>query len=99
MAYLSAQDPNFAQVVAIDAAFAVFTRAWCMAEISAANVAGMPQRLKLRSQDTLHAHLAALRELQVCNMEASYPEDKVEILQHIGDTDAFDRKLRQVLLE
>ena len=35
-AYLSAQDSEFAQVIAVDAQFDLFTRAWCVSELEKA---------------------------------------------------------------
>merc|ERR1712048_701815 len=37
MELLSATDSNFAQVIAVDASFELFSRAWCVAEIAAAH--------------------------------------------------------------
>ena len=43
MILLSAMGPDFSQVVAVDAEFVIFSRAWCVAEIVAAHEVGKRQ--------------------------------------------------------
>merc|ERR1712151_111486 len=99
MLYLSALNPSFEQVVAIDAGFGIFSRAWCIAELVAANDTGMAQHLKLYSADTLVRQENFLRELNILNMEASCAEDKINILAGIDDTDAFNAHLQHLLFD
>ncbi|CAK0858108.1 unnamed protein product [Prorocentrum cordatum] len=95
---LSARSRNFSQLVAVDRRFEVFNRAWCVAEIAASNSMGMVQRLQLPSRRILQENLHVLSRLEICSMGASRPEDKEEILRHISDHEAFDRRLRDMLL-
>jgi len=99
MSYLSATDSNFAQVVAIDFQFVLFSRAWCVSEIAAANTAGMIQSLKIHSSWSLAQKAETLRLLKIEDMEASRPEDKAEILATIADTAAFDAHVQHMLFE
>lgn len=99
MEYLSATDPNFEQIVAIDDKFQLFFRAWCVSEIATSEAAGMRQQLKIRSATGFAAHEKQLRTLRIVDMEATRPEDKAEILSDIPDTVAFDTHLQQLLFE
>eukprot|EP00927_Polykrikos_kofoidii_P006462 TRINITY_DN12613_c0_g1_i3.p1 TRINITY_DN12613_c0_g1~~TRINITY_DN12613_c0_g1_i3.p1 ORF type:complete len:616 (-),score=52.87 TRINITY_DN12613_c0_g1_i3:264-2111(-) len=83
--FLSAKDRYFEQVVAIDAGFQLFSRAWCIAEISCANLVGMKQRLKIFAAADLLKHSSRLRNLKVEEMDSAIPEDKEEILASIPD--------------
>ena len=40
MELLSAADPGFAQLIAVDASFVLFSRAWCVAEVATAHKMG-----------------------------------------------------------
>lgn len=97
MEYLAARKPQFAQVIAVDASFVLFQRAWCVAEIAMAHSVGMDQHVKVRSQDFLEANKETLQSLQIQNMEASRPEDKVSILSKIPDVDEFNGRLQTLL--
>lgn len=99
MRFLSATDPDFEQIVAVDAAFVLFSRAWCVAELAEASAAGMVQHLKLESADSLVHHGTRLRRLRIRDMEATRPEDKEEILKSIADVDAFDEHLQRLLFQ
>merc|ERR1712151_610159 len=92
-------DPNFEQVVAIDAKFDLFTRAWCVAELAAAHRMGLRQSLKLTSRTNLKTFEARLNTLRIQEMKASRQEDIDDILEHIPDPDAFNVELRRLLLE
>lgn len=97
MKYLSASNSNFAQVIAVDASFMLFSRAWCVAEIAAAHKMGMLQRMKVVSVASLNEHEPRLRVLRIEDMEATRKEDRDEILAKIPDTAAFDRHLQMLL--
>ena len=90
---------DFAQVIAIDASFVLFSRAWCVAEIATAHKLGLRQSLKIRSLQTLEKHEGELRSLHIENMEATRPEDKGEILKKIGDPALFDNDLQVLLFQ
>merc|ERR1712232_52867 len=99
MRFLSSTDARFAQVVAIDASFKIFGRAWCVAELAAASIMGMRQQLKFRSADSLTRNEGRLRELRIEDMQASRPEDKEAILSRIPDPAAFNTELQALLFE
>jgi len=99
MELLSAQNSHFSQVIAVDAEFTLFSRAWCMAEVAAAHKMGMRQSLKVASLDALNEHEARLRDIRIEDMEAARPEDKDEILHKIQDCAAFNARLQVLLFE
>jgi len=99
MKLLAASDHDFEQVVAIDAGFSVFSRAWCIAELAVAHAVGMKQHLKLPSAQALEGQEHGLRSLRIEDMESSRPEDKGEILDSIPDKDAFNARLQRLLFE
>ena len=53
MALLARENPDFAEVVAVDASLDLFGRAWCVAELAEAHRMGMAQRLKMRNAETV----------------------------------------------
>ena len=53
MALLARENPDFAEVVAVDASLDLFGRAWCVAELAEAHRMGMTQSLKIRNKETL----------------------------------------------
>jgi len=97
MEYLSATNRDFAQVVAVDRDFCLFSRAWCVAEIVEANKMGMRQSLKLSSKQALKQECDQLRSLDVRNMQAARQEDVAEILAKIPDINGFNAALQQML--
>ncbi|CAK0857615.1 unnamed protein product [Prorocentrum cordatum] len=97
MMSLSAGNSKFAQVVAVDKRFDIFSRAWCVAEIAAAHSAGMSQSLQLPSLAHLEKNRDGLVDLKISSAQASMPEDKEVILGRIPDLDAFDRSFRDLL--
>uniref|UniRef100_A0A7S4ULJ1 Uncharacterized protein n=1 Tax=Alexandrium monilatum TaxID=311494 RepID=A0A7S4ULJ1_9DINO len=97
MAYLSALDDGFEHVIAVDAGFQTFQRAWVVAEIAQGHEMGLQQHLKLRNEGALHAHKAELRSLDVRNMRSSHPEDAIEILGGILDKDSFNHHLQSMV--
>jgi len=97
MGLLAATDKDFAQVVAVDAAYGLFTRAWCVAELAEAHQMGMVQRLKVVSAGSITRNEGMLRSLQVENMQASRPEDVADILAKISDKAAFNEALQNLI--
>eukprot|EP00930_Biecheleria_cincta_P056275 TRINITY_DN42422_c0_g1_i1.p1 TRINITY_DN42422_c0_g1~~TRINITY_DN42422_c0_g1_i1.p1 ORF type:complete len:724 (-),score=109.31 TRINITY_DN42422_c0_g1_i1:490-2661(-) len=97
MGYLSARDSSFAQIIAVDASFSLFSRAWCVAEIHAAHQNGMYQTMSIESRGALQANEEKLKELRIQNMQASRPEDIVEILSKIDDKDLFNKAVQDLL--
>ena len=99
MEFLAASDENFGQVIAVDRTFVLFTRAWCVAEIAAAFESGLKQDMKLYSAHSLTLHEKDLKTMQIENMEASRPEDVVEILKKIADKDSFNLRLQSLIFD
>ena len=99
MELLSAANPSFAQVIAVDENFVLFSRAWCVAEVAAAYKVGMRQHMKNASSDGLDRNESGLRNLHIANMEATRPEDRHEILRKIEDHDAFDARVQTLLFD
>merc|ERR1712224_909715 len=99
MGYLSARNFNFAQVVAVDAEFCLFTRAWCVSELAKAHACGMRQHLKILNTQTLQTKQRQLCNLRIENMKASRPEDVAEILAAIPDTAAFNKEIQHLLID
>lgn len=99
MAYVAAKDEGFQHVIAVDAEFQTFTRAWVVAEIAEGHDMGLVQNLKLRCASDLQAHGAALRDLDVRRMRASRPEDVAYILAGIPDKEAFNRHLQGLIFD
>lgn len=97
MKFLSSQDKTFGQIIAVDARFDLFTRAWCVAEIAAAFDFGMSQALKFCSSSHLKEHEEDLKSIQIQNMNASRPEDKAAILESIPDHDEFNNRIQTLL--
>mgnify|MGYP002803921614 CR=1 FL=1 len=99
MALLARENPDFAEVVAVDASLDLFGRAWCVAELAEAHRMGMAQSLKMRNEETLLRRQLTLQGLKVENMKASRPEDVVEILAKIPDKEAFNAKLQELIFD
>ena len=99
MALLAKEDPNFTEVVAVDADLKLFGRAWCMAEVAEAHRMGMAQNLLFRNRATLVKRQCTLQGLQVENMKASRPEDVQQILAKIPDTKVFNEKLQDLIFD
>ena len=99
MALLATENPDFAEVVAVDASLDLFGRAWCVAELAEAHRMGMAQSLKMRNAETLLRRQLTLQGLKVENMKASRPEDVVEILAKIPDKEAFNAKLQELIFD
>lgn len=97
MAFLAARDPCFAQLIAVDGNFDLFSRAWCIAEIAQAFAMGMKQHLEVISPMHLHCHESVLRRLKVEEMNATRKEDKEEILSKIANKMAFNDRLQDML--
>mmetsp|Transcript_18883 Transcript_18883/g.48446 ORF Transcript_18883/g.48446 Transcript_18883/m.48446 type:complete len:141 (+) Transcript_18883:3-425(+) len=99
MAYLAAKDETFEHVIAMDANFMTFTRAWVVAEVAQGHDVGLRQHLKLRRAADLQAYRSELMSLDVRKMRASRPEDIVEILDAIPDKDAFNKHLHSMIFD
>ena len=99
MALLARENPDFGEVVAVDASLDLFGRAWCVAELAEAHRMGMAQSLKMRNAETLLRRQLTLQGLKVENMKASRPEDVVEILAKIPDKEAFNAKLQELIFD
>ena len=99
MALLARENPDFAEVVAVDASLDLFGRAWCVAELAEAHRMGMAQSLKMRNAETLRRRQLTLQGLKVEQMKASRPEDVVEILAKIPDKEAFNAKLQELIFD
>lgn len=97
MYLLAASDPNFRQAVAIDEDFDLFSRAWCVAELAAAHESGIAQSIVVSSIVSLVENADRLQTLRIQNMSASRPEDINEIMQQIGDPEAFNVRLRNLV--
>jgi len=94
MRYLAENVESFRHLVVVDAAFAVFSRAWCIAEVVESNVSGIPQRIKIHSQKVLDLHYESLSMIDVRKCRSSRPEDRNMILSNIPDVDAFNAQLQ-----
>lgn len=94
---LASSDESFEQVIAVDADFEVFNRAWVVAEISAGHAMGLHQRMKLRNAQVLKKAEKSLRKLDVRKMSASRPEDIQEVLQGIPDKAEFNQHLQDMI--
>jgi len=90
---------DFSQVIAVDAAFGLFSRAWCVAELATAHRLGLRQQLKLRSHNDLKQKEKDLRELRIENMQASRKEDIEEILKNIPDCQAFNKSVQNLIFD
>ena len=99
MKLLCVVKPEFGQVVAVDARFEIFSRAWCVAELVKAHYEQMPQALKIHSKKALKKYRRHLEALDMRECDASRPEDKAEILSKIPDVDEFNDHLRRLLLD
>ena len=99
MALLSAGNPDFAQVVAVDQQFGLFTRAWCVAELVQADETKLKQHVKMHSKVLLERKAGGLRNLRVQDMQASRPEDVQYILKRIPDKTLFNAKLQKLIFD
>ena len=101
MAYLHRKCPKFLQVVAIDIHFAIFSRAWCVAELVQADASHLEQHMMIHSPNALEKNSGQLKSIQVQDCSASREEDKLAILAKIGpeeDVEKFNERLQQILL-
>ena len=92
MAFLALKDPNFTEVIAVDANLDLFGRAWCVAELFKAYHIGMAQNLMLRNTATLMTRQRALQGVRVEDMKASR-------LAKIPDKKAFNEKLQELIFD
>lgn len=94
MAYLQRDVVGFKQVVAVDATFDLFWRAWCVAELVEAENSGIPQTVQIHSEDALQQNYRRLTKLRVQECRASRLEDKNGILMKIPDLEEFNARLQ-----
>lgn len=99
MEFLSRTEPAFGQLVAVDADFRLFQRAWCVAELYAARRMRLPQRMRLLSERSLRQHQHELEDLRVEDMRASNPADKQMILGKISDLEAFNQEIQDMIFD
>eukprot|EP00927_Polykrikos_kofoidii_P006982 TRINITY_DN12844_c1_g1_i4.p1 TRINITY_DN12844_c1_g1~~TRINITY_DN12844_c1_g1_i4.p1 ORF type:complete len:525 (-),score=47.03 TRINITY_DN12844_c1_g1_i4:100-1629(-) len=99
MIYLSTTDQHFRQIIAVDASFQLFSRAWCVAEIVTGSKLGIEQSLKISSAAALASHESRLKSMNVEDMDSTDPADRERILASIDDTAAFNRHLHAMLFE
>lgn len=92
--FLAAKKPRFEHVIAVDAKFTLFERAWCVAELAEGSLRGVKQHLLVRSRSSLERNARKVWNLRIEDMKASRIEDIKGILDRIPDTAAFNRKLR-----
>eukprot|EP00928_Gymnodinium_smaydae_P051489 TRINITY_DN3503_c0_g1_i1.p1 TRINITY_DN3503_c0_g1~~TRINITY_DN3503_c0_g1_i1.p1 ORF type:complete len:692 (-),score=79.06 TRINITY_DN3503_c0_g1_i1:291-2366(-) len=95
--YLAACNEQLEHVIAVDANFDLFTRAWVVAELAEAHDVGIRQHLRIKSRTTLLESEHSLRDLRIEAMQASRPEDIDEILAGIQDKDAFNSRLQSMI--
>eukprot|EP00933_Yihiella_yeosuensis_P026186 TRINITY_DN20315_c0_g1_i1.p1 TRINITY_DN20315_c0_g1~~TRINITY_DN20315_c0_g1_i1.p1 ORF type:complete len:441 (+),score=58.57 TRINITY_DN20315_c0_g1_i1:69-1325(+) len=100
MALLKQIKDDFRHLVAVDADFQLFSRAWCVAELVQAHYSGLQQSVQIISDAELDVYdldseaFYKLATLSVVNCEASRPEDKADILSKIEDVEEFDGQLQ-----
>eukprot|EP00927_Polykrikos_kofoidii_P084407 TRINITY_DN8883_c0_g1_i3.p1 TRINITY_DN8883_c0_g1~~TRINITY_DN8883_c0_g1_i3.p1 ORF type:complete len:698 (+),score=83.61 TRINITY_DN8883_c0_g1_i3:134-2227(+) len=97
--YLSAGNPEFRQVIAVDVSFTLFSRAWCISEIATSNAVGVKQCIKVKSKAVLDTYVNRLKDFRVEDMDASVPADKELILASIKDKAAFNKCLHSMLFD
>lgn len=99
MALLAEEVPEFSQVVAVDAQFCLFGRAWCVAELVQAHESSLKQFVKMHSRQVLEKSRSELQELRVEDMQASRAEDVQLILEKISDKSMFNQKLQSLIFD
>merc|ERR1711920_980657 len=87
---------DFVHVIAVDEAFSLFGRVWCLAEIAEAHDLRSKQRCVVCNRESVDREYSKLRVLDVRDSEASRPEDKADILARIPDLDVFSEKLQEI---
>merc|ERR1719284_430292 len=98
MGFIAHHQRGFRQVVAVDAKFELFWRAWCVAELVKGKELRIMQCMKLHSNEKLAKHWSKLENVKVQKCSASRPEDKQHILSMIPSFTAFNKDLRQLIL-
>eukprot|EP00928_Gymnodinium_smaydae_P070826 TRINITY_DN54582_c0_g1_i1.p1 TRINITY_DN54582_c0_g1~~TRINITY_DN54582_c0_g1_i1.p1 ORF type:complete len:363 (-),score=44.01 TRINITY_DN54582_c0_g1_i1:391-1434(-) len=97
LTFLATANGNFGQVVAADANFVLFTRAWCVAELAAAQRLGVMQHLKVSSLTVLKKQETCLKSLRVANVKATCQQEVETVLEKIADKTSFDHALQDLL--
>lgn len=101
MAYMSAKDKGFTQLIAVDRKYVIFSRCWCVAEIVQAAKFGMRQSLIICSFESLKRTTTSgmLNDLRIENMEAARKEDIDEILSKILDVALYNAHLQTMFFD
>lgn len=99
MAWLAATDKDFRHITVVDAAFRLFTRAWCIAELVESDKMCLPQKMVMKSHSALEQATPRLKDLNIENMTAARVEDVAEILAKIDDVNVFNRHLHKLLFD
>eukprot|EP00811_Abedinium_folium_P009520 NODE_187_length_3436_cov_6.757933.p1 GENE.NODE_187_length_3436_cov_6.757933~~NODE_187_length_3436_cov_6.757933.p1 ORF type:complete len:717 (+),score=99.63 NODE_187_length_3436_cov_6.757933:644-2794(+) len=99
MRCLARENRQFRQLIACDANFKLFGRAWCAAESNTAFQAGIWQYFVVKSGTCLQLHSERLKQLDVNTMEASRQEDRDQILRSIPSTIEFNRALQELIFD
>lgn len=103
MGHLKREVHGFALLVSVDREYAVFTRAWCMAELHKAHELSMEQKVCMHMNRVLDVDAGdldvykKLATLTVTACKASRPQDREEILSRIGNKQEFDEQLQEVI--
>ncbi|CAJ1447384.1 unnamed protein product, partial [Effrenium voratum] len=98
LGYLGKHQRGFWQIVAVDQALQIFSRAWCVAELVEARRLALKQRLVVHSKDSVSGKKTSpLKNIRVQDCKASRPEDVDEILAKIEDKDRFNEELKRAL--
>ena len=67
---------RFGQVIAVDRQFALFKRAWCVAEIAEGTASHIPASLKVASAKSINDNYeSTIEKLDLRECEASHEED------------------------
>merc|ERR1712190_521016 len=97
MKYLATQQPSFKQVVAIDTNFEMFTRAWCVAELIAADTDSIRQSVVVHSNSNFDDHCDSLASLDIRQCQSTRAEDKEFVLSKVSNIEVFNERLRWLL--
>jgi hypothetical protein len=84
-------------VIAADASFEMFSRAWVVAEMVKGREEGISQFLMAHSSKSIDLAYRDLRDLDVQQCRASREEDAEAILNSIHDIEAFNETLRHLV--
>eukprot|EP00415_Alexandrium_ostenfeldii_P001726 UN1726 len=104
MCLLAVRSPAFSQLVAVDAAFDLFSRCWCIAEIAEGQRLGLVQQIQISSRHNFEASEEKLQNLDIQEMRAFYDKDRALILEKVkqqygqeGGLDRFNAVMKSLL--